>query len=603
MTGKRKGWQQPKQPTTTTTTTMSTNSTASAGRPATTTNPHHSPYQDEDEDAEEECRAAAKGLSFLAATAILGDSAISLAVSFLFLLVAVIVAVHVHHGPTIKASRTKRTADTATTTTICPTAGRAAAVFFSPYESLGPLPPQLQLSLSSPPKIYDTSDLILQGSSSSSSQDGNNYKHSSSVFYLPTPQIRSEYERDGVVCVRGLIPAALLAELDLETSAFVDEQRAKDRARRDHPRKGGSAGGSTQFYASAHSAIFQRSALHGSSTTVSNITSSLSSTREPSALMHLALWSPVPAFAAALLNLSKADHKIEVSSTPTPSSSNNNETFRLIGDILLAKDDDQYVCGWHVDDLGFWPATPDSSVGINAWVALDDMEHTATTGGFALAVQSHTAPWREAAYHATGASTNFPKGGYNDARHMFETRTGQGTCNLQRAAPHLHRRMEETARIYPVKRGDVIFHTRWLFHRTVAVDQKYTTGGSTNDDTANGNEFSQPSKVYRRYSIRYGPGSSTIIPPGFGTELSVLWDEENGGRTADEVCRRDGPWYPQAWPLMRDDEVEKFWNEIESLANGKLPVAQARQARRRQEKKPFLKRIAKEQHRLSTYGQ
>ena len=274
------------------------------------------------------------------------------------------------------------------------------------------------------------------------------------------------------------------------------------------------------------------------------------------------------------------------------------ERLRVIRDIFLAKDDDAYICGWHVDDLGFWPATPESP-GINAWIALDDMEVTEETGGFALAVQSHTAPWREEAYYWTGASTNFPDGGYANASDFFGRRTGTGTCNLKQAAPHLHRRMEETSRIYPVKRGDVIFHTRWLFHRTVAVSSE--TRKKQSDSAASGG--SSESRVYRRYSVRYGPGSQSIIPPGYGTELSVLWNETNGGLSADQVCERDGPWYPQAWPPLTGAAKTQFWNDLSSLVTVKIPEAEARRELRKQEMKPFLKRIAKQQHRLSTYGQ
>ena len=73
--------------------------------------------------------------------------------------------------------------------------------------------------------------------------------------------------------------------------------------------------------------------------------------------------------------------------------------------------------------------------------------------------------------------------------------------------------------------GDVIFHTRWLFHRTVPFVKNTTTTSNNNDNTKNdGNNDSNnnadnnnvgtnKSRIYRRYSIRYGPGES-IIPPG-----------------------------------------------------------------------------------------
>lgn len=225
--------------------------------------------------------------------------------------------------------------------------------------------------------------------------------------------------------------------------------------------------------------------------------------------------------------------------------------------------------------MGFWPATPNSP-GVNAWVALDDMELAEETGGFALAIGSHMAPWRTAAYYWTGASTNFPNDGYRDAADMFQRRTGHGTCNLKTSAPHIHQRMEETARIYPVRKGDVVFHTRWLFHKTVPVQQK----GATN-------------RVFRRYSIRYGPGDDTILPPGYGMEPSILWDPSNGGKSADVVSQRDGPWYPVAWPHMAS--LSTFASDLAALCEVKLPVALERRNERIKEMKPFLRQLAKQE--------
>lgn len=83
--------------------------------------------------------------------------------------------------------------------------------------------------------------------------------------------------------------------------------------------------------------------------------------------------------------------------------------------------------------------------------------------------------------------------------------------------------------------GDVIFHTRWLFHRTIPFHREFVSSRVANDDDP---------LMYRRYSIRYGPGTSTI-PPGFGTEPSVISDVKNGGRTAEEVSQHDAAWYPR----------------------------------------------------------
>ena len=350
------------------------------------------------------------------------------------------------------------------------------------------------------------------------------------------------YLRDGVIAVRGLIDADLMKALDQESRNVVLEHGKSPSARKQK----------TQFHTVSHGVLFRNSSQEEGSWT-------------PGPFWRLALGSNVSSTAAQLLQAEM-----------TASTGHRLENMRVIRDILLTKDNDEYVCGFHVDDMGFWPACPNSP-GVNAWVALDDMP-VEYGGGFALAVGSNTAEWRDEAHTVTGASTIFPKDGYMSAKDMLDKRTGSGTCNLEKEAPHLHKRMEETKRIYPVQRGDVIFHTRWLFHRTVAFERSYTAEKSE-------------SLIYRRYSIRYGSGDS-IIPPGYGTELSVLWNEENGGRTADEVCNRDGPWYPQAWPLP----LEKESQEVLDLLQNKMPSADKRRLSRQKEIKTLLKKQTMQKH-------
>lgn len=74
--------------------------------------------------------------------------------------------------------------------------------------------------------------------------------------------------------------------------------------------------------------------------------------------------------------------------------------------------------------------------------------------------------------------------------------------------------------------------------------------------------------VYRRYSVRYGPGSS-VIPPGYGTEPSVISLEENGGKTADRIAQDDAAWYPKVFPAVDESELES----MKLLAMERLPTA------------------------------
>jgi hypothetical protein len=85
-------------------------------------------------------------------------------------------------------------------------------------------------------------------------------------------------------------------------------------------------------------------------------------------------------------------------------------------------------------------------------------------------------------------------------------------------------KLEEASEIVDLRRGDVIFATRLLFHRTLAV-------------TPEGLEFfaKNGKEALLRYSIRYVPGSATLIK-GLSSEWSVLDNSANFGRTLDEVA-------------------------------------------------------------------
>mmetsp|Transcript_42444 Transcript_42444/g.77552 ORF Transcript_42444/g.77552 Transcript_42444/m.77552 type:complete len:139 (+) Transcript_42444:3-419(+) len=106
---------------------------------------------------------------------------------------------------------------------------------------------------------------------------------------------------------------------------------------------------------------------------------------------------------------------------------------------------------------------------------------------------------------------------------------------------------------------------------------------------------SQSNNIFRRYSIRYAPGTA-VVPPGYGVELSVLHDYDNANRTLDEIVERSGPWYPKVWPhvLKRKplqssgkssvNESEK--EEIEGLSklvHENMPKAEGLQKKRKKE--------------------
>jgi hypothetical protein len=287
------------------------------------------------------------------------------------------------------------------------------------------------------------------------------------------------------------------------------------------------------------------------------------------------------------------------------------DNLRILRDVFLAKPVHTLrECDWHVDDAGFWPeshcsdttittttttnsnstttgtktngdggssededdhaAPHDTSTttsvcangepsdrGINVWIAMDDMP-VATLGSMALARGSHKAAWRHDAYRAIGQDRSVP-GTIQDRDELVQRFAGgsksNSTCSMPTSDPTLRQHIEDTAVLLDIRRGDVIFANRLLFHRTLAVTDAgkvaYDSGHRTN---------------LNRYSIRYVPGTARL-PVGFNMELSMLDDPANAGRTLDEVVSAAGlEWYPQVWPTVEPDLDAK----LHDLASGPM---------------------------------
>lgn len=73
----------------------------------------------------------------------------------------------------------------------------------------------------------------------------------------------------------------------------------------------------------------------------------------------------------------------------------------------------------------------------------------------------------------------------------------------------------------------------------------------------------------------------------YGTELSLLWDEDNEGKTLDQV----GSWYPNCWPYTLDKEES---DGMDDIATNKIPIAEQKRQVRLKEMRPFMQKIAKE---------
>ena len=496
-------------------------------------------------------------------------------------------------------------------------------------------------------------------------------------------EMLTRFEEDGVIVIRNLVSPKLLDRLGDASQMLIDEQQDHDEGTASSSSKKKKRG--KQFHMVKNGAIFlgvpsSSKRENGSMDCIDNaeegggvcqekLDTTLSK-EEPgdsnvetnndedddnvilSSFRDLAMYSKIPRVAASLLRLDelrvggeehlKPDSKRrrrrrrkqtkggEEDEDDVEDYIDDSINLRICRDIFLTKDDDNYACGWHVDDTGFWPSIA-SDPGVNAWVALDDfpappkpgktkqpnvnVDATVDDEGsdessysksitpvatFALSLGSHRSSWRHEAYEVTGSTHTIPPEGFQSAMDLIQRRKGSGTCNIQTSAPHLYENLEKNKVIYDLKKGDVIFHDRWVFHRTVTVDEydSMANNGNPNYDV---DRKQQPavdeSKIFRRYSIRYSPGSATV-PPGYGVEPSVLHDSNNANSTLDEIVERSGmPWYPKVWPhvLKRkpiiqssssapaSDFDEEEIDGITELVHDKMPQAQELQKKRKKE--------------------
>jgi hypothetical protein len=210
---------------------------------------------------------------------------------------------------------------------------------YSTYESLGAKPESI-----GPPHIYE---IIYHDDSTTTTA-----AHSSlSTRSLLNATHLEAYRHDGVICFRGLLSDDLLARLDVETAALLAERAAAAAPAAVHQKKKKP----TQFHTVEHSAMFRNiiktNNFDGPDDTVAskNRTITAATTRDFPALLQAALFSNISRVAAELLGLatttttSMRDDANE--SLPPP------QTLRVIRDIFLAKDNEEYTCGWHVDDV------------------------------------------------------------------------------------------------------------------------------------------------------------------------------------------------------------------------------------------------------------
>ena len=226
--------------------------------------------------------------------------------------------------------------------------------------------------------------------------------------------------------------------------------------------------------------------------------------------------------------------------------------MKTLKDAFLAKGKEQKHCGWHVDDAGFWP-TDCHSNGVNVWVALDDMPEK-YGGGLAVSPRSHTAEWRDAAYSVIGSTQIFPPEGINIDSKLFSQIYGK-TCSMDTLDPDLNEKIESSKVEFDYQKGDCLFCTRWLFHRSVQINEE-------------GLKHYNDEQSLKRYTVRYERGTARLMR-GLSVENCVLMDPENAGSSLDEVCQKGGPFYPLCWPPLTDPSKQE--EQMEKLAKEKFP--------------------------------
>ncbi|KAL7541547.1 hypothetical protein ACHAWF_006961 [Thalassiosira exigua] len=291
-----------------------------------------------------------------------------------------------------------------------------------------------------------------------------------------TDEQRAAYERDGAILVRGLLSpqdAARLREevtrVESRTTGLLDylPSPAKDR-------------------------------------TYEKVVFDAWRTNEAVASLSL---EALPPLAAQLLGVEEGEGR-------------NNDTLRLLRDGYFRYASAGKGCGWHVDDVGFWPASPDST-GVTAWIALDEMI-AREGGGLAVANMSLAA---ELADDVDATVDSCLRG-----------IRANGTCDMETKSPECQRLFDAAKMEWDLRPGDAILWDRWTFHRGVPASTSDRPGGDK-----------------LRYSVRYVPGQARA--------MGMVHESVRQGEPFDS------PYYPQVWPVRLAGELEALERGLEADAN------------------------------------
>ena len=193
-------------------------------------------------------------------------------------------------------------------------------------------------------------------------------------------------------------------------------------------------------------------------------------------------------------------------------------------------------------------------------------------GSMAVAPRSHTAEWRHRAYAALGQDRSQDGGKSKDEvirkiqrqKESDKPKSKYPTCDMAMEDPDIRETVDQHKLVLDYRRGDVIFATRLLFHRSLPTTQEGL------------DFFAEIGQEHlSRYSIRYVPGTAKL-PDGWSVEWSILDDAKNAGESLNSIADHSSNlFYPQVWPQSDQWSLNAGLEDMAFMLPGFAAKAQA----------------------------
>eukprot|EP00986_Skeletonema_menzelii_P004878 scaffold1709_cov151-Skeletonema_menzelii.AAC.1 len=78
--------------------------------------------------------------------------------------------------------------------------------------------------------------------------------------------------------------------------------------------------------------------------------------------------------------------------------------------------------------------------------------------------------------------------------------------------------------------------------------------------------------LLKRYTIRYERGCARLLE-GVSLEPCVLTNPQNSGKSLDEICETNKPFYPRCWPPLQLEERKLQSSGMDILSQDIFPLA------------------------------